>query len=1440
MPSPLCRLALLVALAAALPNGAPAANAPTIETFARQPDRPVDVARDRNLYVIGYAHLDTQWRWTYPRVIREFIPATLRKNFALLDQYPNYTFNFTGSRRYEMMQEYYPADYQKLKRYVAAGRWFPAGSSVDEADSLVPSAESLLRQILYGNRFFRREFGLASNEFMLPDCFGFPAALPTILAHAGIKGFSTQKLTVGTSGGIPFKVGVWEGPDGSSVVSAFDPGPYYGQETADLSKSESWLKRIEATGQISGAYVDYHYYGIGDQGGAPNPGSVRWIERSLIGGGPVRVISSTTERMFNDLAPAQVARLPHYRGELLLVQHSAAAITSQAYMKRWNRKNELLADAAERATVAAFWLRGAPYPARKLYDAWNLVLGSQMHDMLPGTSVPKAYEYCWNDEILAANLFASVVSDAVGAVTTGLDTRAEGTAIVVYNPLSIERDDLVEAELPIRGPTPAALVAVGPDHRSGPVQIVGRQDDVLKILFLAHAPAVGFSTYDIRPAQPGAAPAAPSLRVEDHTLENEHYRVTIDANGDIGSVFDKTLTKELLAAPARLELHPQNPERYPAWNMDWRERQQPARSVVAGPARIRLVETGPVRVAIEVERETEGSSFTQTIRLAAGAAGDRIEIATLLDWQTRETVLKAAFPLTSANAVATYDSQVGTVQRENNHPRKYEVPQHQWIDLTRPDESYGVALLNDSKYASDKPDDQTLRLTLVLTPGVRNRFQDQASQDIGRHEILYALAGHSGDWRKANVPWQAARLNQPLLAFRAPSHDGVLGRTFSLFKVSSGQVALAAVKKAEDSDEIIVRFKELTGKVAGGLRLSAAVPIVAAREVDGQEQPLGDATVENGELAFSLRGYGLKAFALKLGPPPATLASPVSQPVTLPYTDDVVSTNEHRHDGHFDAAGRAYPAEQFPGTLVSEGITFALGPTADGQPNAMAARGQSLAVPTGDFNRLYLLAAADGDTAARFLVDGHPVDLTVQNWTGYIGQWDNRLWGGTVPESVFYWFKPLVGLEPGFTKRDAVAWYASHRHTADSDDAYQFCYLFKYRIDLPAGAKTLTLPDTPKLRIFAVSAAQNLHDDTVAASPLYDRLDDHRPTAPRFSVAAGRYADTQTVSILPPLYWRTGGLRYTLDGTEPGPSSPQYEHPITVSRDLTLQARELDPNGVPGPLSRATIAVTDTTAPHILTAASVGGVPSVRVEFSEPVTRTSAENVANYAFDGPAHVTAATLSPDGRAALLTLSAPLTASARVTVGAIRDTSPQGNALPRATLAVTPAQPVFRQRDATAPRDIPVARLPSQKGQAWTMNVFVKATTPPPNRTLIAGFGRADNKVDGTGRYFATFANGIHLWLRNPTDVESTTPLTIGRWQMLTATYDGTVLRLFSEGRQISSLEVALPDDEAVVRLAPIDPWDKERTFSGDIRHLTIWSEVLSAEAIQTLLATDRPE
>ena len=247
--------------------------------------------------------------------------------------------------------------------------------------------------------------------------------------------------------------------------------------------------------------------------------------------------------MFLDIAPAQTAKFPRYKGDLELINHSAGSITSETYMKRWNRRNEVLADAAEKASVAADLLGGRAYPRQRLNQAWGLLLGGQFHDIIPGTSTPKAYGFAWNDQVVAANQFASVVTSATEAVAAGMNTEARGRAIVVYNALNIAREDVVEATVSFPGGMPKAVRVTGPDGKDAPAQVSGG-----KVLFLAKAPSVGYAVYDVQAAD---TPATSSLKVSENSLENARYAVKLDAQGDVSSIFDKAVKKELLSAPVK-------------------------------------------------------------------------------------------------------------------------------------------------------------------------------------------------------------------------------------------------------------------------------------------------------------------------------------------------------------------------------------------------------------------------------------------------------------------------------------------------------------------------------------------------------------------------------------------------------------------------------------------------------------------------------------------------------------------------------------------------------------------------------------------------------------------------------------------------------------------------------------------------------------------------
>lgn len=1100
----------------------------------------------RKLYVVSTAHLDTQWLWTIQDTIEKFIPATLRQNFAHFEKYPNYIFNFEGAFRYMLAREYYPEDYERLKGYIAAGRWRVTGSSVDAGDVNVVAPESLIRHVLYGNGFFKREFNKTSCDIFLPDCFGFGYALPTIAAHCGLKGFSTQKLTWGSAYGIPFDIGLWEGVDGSRVIAALNPGDYVTKLRGNLAHDKGELEKILKLGDQSGVYVGYKYFGVGDQGGAPDDESVQWLEQSLASSGPVHVVHTGADQLYRDLTPEQTARLPVYKGELLMRLHGTGCYCSQAVMKRWNRKNELMADAAERAATMAHWLGAADYPTEKLRENWVRFLWHHHHDDVTGTSIPQAYTYSWNDELIALNQFAGILTDSVAAISRSLDTRAEGVPLVVFNPLGFEREDVIEAHLTFPGGRPVGVVVHGPDGQPVPAQLGYDESGRTQVLFVARLAPVSLSVFDVRPSTERQTGTSSSIVAADRTLENDRYAVAINEDGDLASIRDKRLGRELLSGPIRMPIFNNTPEYWNEWEIRYEDLMAEPRTHVSGPARIRLIESGPVRATIEVARECAGSTFRQYVRLASGAAGERIEVRNAVDWYTPSSLLKVAFPLTAKNTRATYDLGLGTIERGVNEKKLYEVPAQQWASLDDASGDFGVAILNDCKYGWDKPDEATLRMTLVHTP-------KQVQKDLGRHEFTWAIAGHAGSWR-AGVAQQAARLNQPPVAFVTSGHAG-RSRVLSLLKLNTPQIAVKAVKKAEESDDIVVRLVETEGRPAEEVTLSFVAPLVAAREINGAEEPLGEATVRDGTLVTRFRAYQPRTFAIRLEAPPAKPVRPMSRPIPLAFDSDVISGHGEAGGGALEGAGFALPAELIPRRIETAGVLFELGPSEPGEQNAVACRGQTVPLPRGSRGTLHLLAtSARGDLDAEFTIGGSVQKRRISAAGGYFGQWHSLIVNGqltTADQAA----APYV--------RDAnLAWVGTHRHLPDGRcTSYEFAYLYDVPLEIPSDGDLLTLPVAAGTYILAASVVDITGRSAVPAVDLYDRF-----RTVRLTPNGGVYMNPVRVTITSSA--ADADIRYTLDGSEPTEASPRYVGPLSISQTTRLRAAVLRPAGEPLEIAR--------------------------------------------------------------------------------------------------------------------------------------------------------------------------------------------------------------------------------------------------------------------------------
>ncbi len=1038
-----------------------------------------NIEGEKVLYTVGYSHLDTQWKWTYPVSIDEYLKNILEENFYLLEKYPDYVFNFTGSRRYKMMKEYYPELYKKVAGYIDKGRWYVSGSSVDEGEVNISSSESLIRQVLYGNQYFKKEFGKESKDYMLPDCFGFLANVPSVWSHCGLLGFSTQKLTWRSAAGIPFNVGVWNGPDGKGIIASLNATKYTGRVEPHLDQDSAWIARMNENEQKYGNLFDYRYYGVGDMGGAPRENDVKNVIASLPNeNSEIKVVLTSSDQMYRDITPKQRNQLPVYEGDLLLIEHSAGSTTSQAFMKRMNRKNEKLAKAAETIAAMTDWCGVTDYPFDKINNSWELVLGSQMHDVLPGTSTPEAYEFSWNDEFIAANGFSETLKNSIANLSALCNTSGKGRSVLVYNPVGKDREDVVKLDLKY-DQFPGNVQVFDKDGKALPTQVIGWENNQLKALFLADVPSVGYAVYDVRKVDNVKNPSS-QLAISNQSIENDYYKLEIDGNGDISSIYDKKASKELLDKPARLEFLEESPTNWPAWNMDWDDRQKAPLGYLNEDVSVKILECGPVRVSLQVDRKGRNSEISQILSLSAGGAGKRIEVTNILDWQSTGVSLKASFPLNVSNEQATYNLGVGAIKRGNNDSLKFEVPSKEWFDLTDTNNEYGVSILEDCKYGSDKPDDNTLRLTLMFTPLANDRFKDQRSQDFGIHYFKYGIYGHKGNWNEAQSFWQGKFLNQPLLAFEVPKHSGVLEKENSFCSIKNPNVGLMAFKKKESGDYLIIRVNELSGEDQSQVQLSLPGKIVDAYEVNGQEKRIAGAAYYGDKLTFDLSHYTIKSFAVKLEKLGVECQNIVQEALKIDYNEDAFSFDSNRDDANFfEKFSYSYPAELIPNEIVSEGIRFKMGSTDDGVSNVLACQGQEIDIPEG-YTQLFVLAAATEDTHGEWLIGDKKYFQTIQNWTGFIGQHYNREFakdGYT-----------LTNVEEPFSKKDNIAWYASHRHLSypSKNESYEYAYMFKYEIELSKDVKKIQLPDNKKIKILALTVAKNIGDSVSPSALLYD------------------------------------------------------------------------------------------------------------------------------------------------------------------------------------------------------------------------------------------------------------------------------------------------------------------------------------------------------------------
>ena len=1040
-------------------------------------------ADKKTLFFISDSHLDTQWNWDVTTTINQYVKNTLNENIALLDKYPNFQFNFEGAIRYKWMKEYYPQQYARMKEYIASGRWHVSGASVDANDVMVSSAESIMRNWLYGTTYFKTELGVrGGRDIMLPDCFGFPYTLPSLAAHCGMTGFHSQKLSWGSAiyDTLP-RFGVWRGVDGSEIYAIYKPGPYDSHEdyNKDMANDSDMEHRTTENYNNYGVAAEIRYVGprsdhgggLHDQSGSSGENTPYWLNYSVGSEGPVTVKLATPDEIFDYLDLYRNDKYKVHDGELPMRVHGVGAYTSQAVLKRWNRRNELLADAAEKASVASEWLGVAAYPSEALRTAWMNNLWQANHDGITGTSIPKAYIFSQNEYAIANKTFGDAFINAAGAFTAALDTRVEGTPIVLYNPLSFDRHDVAEVEIDALAPVENVAV-FGPDGKEVLAQVARYDAERAKavIVFEANVPSLGYAVYDVRPGTACSLTSSLTMDKDAREIANGRYRIRLDEKGD-PNIYDLE-KKRLVMGSVSMVMLDDTSNSWPAWEVTYESVTGEEVARVNENVDIQFVEDGPLRKTVRVSRSAKGSDFVHYI--IVNALNNRVDMVNEVDWKTRNTLLKLNVPTRTGATKATYDLSLGTITRGLRTSQHYEMQGHQWADLSQSTGGYGLSVLNDCKYGWDMPENGRLRLSLIHTPRASN-YSYQQLQDMGDHHFTVAFFPHDGFWNE-ETQQQGAMLNQPLMAFTAPKHEGEMGNSFSFASVNTPCVAVKALKKSESTDEYIIRLYELTGVDQSDVKVTFAADIASAREVNGVEEDLPDApavATDGKTMTFSIGHYQPKTFAVRLASPAlqAPEAKPASTFVTLEYDTDMMSGHEAMTDATAGIA-KAFPAELLSDELTVNDITFAIGSRERRANNALSCHGQTIKLNRADNqNKLYLLALSTEKEGSKadFTVNGVPVTLDVPYYGGYVGQ----------AKTAFNF-----GAE---YRRDEVAFTATHSHNVSSgkDETFGFLYIYKYALVLPEGVDEITLPDAKGLYLIAATLSDNNHDDARPAKEVY-------------------------------------------------------------------------------------------------------------------------------------------------------------------------------------------------------------------------------------------------------------------------------------------------------------------------------------------------------------------
>jgi alpha-mannosidase len=819
--------------------------------------------------LLGHAHLDMAWLWP---VSETWLAAqrTFTSVLNLQKDFPDLIFSHTSPALYAWIETHRPDLFAKIKKQVEAGVWEVIGGMWIEPDLNLISGESIVRQILYGQLYFQEKFGQLSKVAWVPDSFGFCATLPQFLKLGGIEYFVTQKLTWNDTTKFPYGAFWWESPDGTRVFSFMSA--LIGEGIDPIKMANYAVDWEIKTGVKNALWLP----GVGDHGGGPTRDMLETAKRwqkspffpQLEFTKSESYLENLREQLQQESQPIPYSSIPVWQDELYLEFHRGC-YTTHADQKRSNRRCEGLLYEAELWASLATLTTGAVYPKAQLESAWKQVLFNQFHDILPGTSINQVFleaNQTWQEvESVARGILENAWRAIASHIAFPEPPKPGALPILVFNSLNWHRSQVVTVTLP----TAETLWQVCDlEGTPLPSQDIAAENGQKRLIFVAHdLPSVGYRGFWLSPGKAetldlplvdGENPAE-SNRTANHTiyivakneltssndnfgvkdwvLENEFLRVEVsEETGNLRRVFDKVNQREVLEGTEgnQLQAFQDSGQYWDAWNIDHNYAKKPL-----PPTQLQSmewIEKGEIRQRLRVRRKIGKSEFVQDYELSVRS--QILKISTKVDWQERQVLVKAAFPLNVTAEMATYEIACGAIQRRTKpqEPRetaKWEVPALRWADLSEDD--YGVSLLNDCKYGYDSQPNQ-LRLTLLRSPN----WPDPEA-DKGEHEFTYALYPHRGNWKRAQTVRRGYELNTPLQVMVLNSvkenPNPTLPAVSRLLNLTDENLILMAVKQAEgNSNEWVMRCYECHGETAELKLRSDLVEIV--RSVDLLERQL--------------------------------------------------------------------------------------------------------------------------------------------------------------------------------------------------------------------------------------------------------------------------------------------------------------------------------------------------------------------------------------------------------------------------------------------------------------------------------------------------------------------------------------------------------------------------------------------------------------------------